>query len=82
MREVYKNYEEKYKEKFDPIVNVGYPMLWVLKLAIEKANSLDTTAVAKAMENLQGEMTYGHFSLGGLKTYGAKRQIIYPIAIS
>ena len=82
MKEVYKNYQEKYKEKFDPIVNVGYPMLWILKLAIEKANSIDTTAVAKSMENLEGEMTYGHFSLGGVKTYGAKRQIIYPVAIS
>ncbi len=82
MREVYKNYQEKYKEKFDPIINVGYPMLWILKLAIEKANSLDTTAIAKAMENLEGEMTYGHFSMGGVKTYGAKRQVIYPVAIS
>jgi branched-chain amino acid transport system substrate-binding protein len=82
MREVYEKYQEKYKEKFDPIINVGYPMLWILKLAIEKASSLDTTAVAKAMENLEGEMAYGHFSMGGLKTYGAKRQIMYPVAVS
>jgi branched-chain amino acid transport system substrate-binding protein len=82
MQEVYKNYQDRYKEKFDPIVNVGYPMLGFLKLAIEKANSLDTTEVAKAMESLEGEMIYGHFSMGGSVTYGAKRQVIYPIAIS
>jgi hypothetical protein len=57
-------------------------MLGFLKLAIEKANSLDTTEVAKAMESLEGEMIYGHFSMGGSVTYGAKRQVIYPIAIS
>jgi branched-chain amino acid transport system substrate-binding protein len=82
MQEAYKRYQEKYKEKFDPIVNVGYPMLWILKLAIEKAGTIDTTEVAKAMENLEGEMPYGKFSMGGLKTYGSRHQIIYPVFLS
>jgi len=29
-----------------------------------------------------GKWPYGPFSMGGIKTYGAKRQIIYPVAIS
>jgi len=82
MREVFKRYEEKYKEKFDPIIGPGYPQLHVLKMAIEKAGTFDTTLVMKTMENLEGEMPYGRFSMGGMKTYGAKRQIVYPIFLS
>jgi branched-chain amino acid transport system substrate-binding protein len=82
MRELYKGYNEKYKEEYNPIAFPGYVFLWVLKMAIEKAGTLDTTVVAKTMENLEGEMPYGRFSMGGAKTYGAKRQIVYPIFLS
>ena len=81
-RELHKNYLEKYKETFNTNSGAGYPMLYVLKLAIEKAGTFDSTAVAKAMENLEGEMPYGRFTMGGLKTYGGKRQILYPLIFS
>jgi branched-chain amino acid transport system substrate-binding protein len=82
MLELVKNYEKKYKEDFDPVSIAGYCMIWVLKMAIEKANTFDTTAVAKAMENLEGDYPYGKFSMGGLKSYGAKHQIVEPIFFS
>jgi branched-chain amino acid transport system substrate-binding protein len=78
-REFYKNYEEKYKEAFNILAITGYPGPWVIKMAIEKAGTLDSTAVAKAMENVEGEYPWGYFSMGGLKTYGAKHQIVEPI---
>ena len=55
---------------------------FTFKMAIEKAGSLDTTAVAKAMENLEGEYPYGRFSMGGVKTYGSRHQISEPIFFS
>jgi branched-chain amino acid transport system substrate-binding protein len=79
MREFYKNYMQKYKEAFNPMANMVYPTPWILKMAIEKAGTLDTTAVAKAMENVEGEYPWGYFTMGGLKTYGAKHQIAEPI---
>jgi len=82
MKELYKTYYEKYKEEADPVVFSTYAYLWVLKMAIEKAGTLDTTAVAKTMATLEGEFPYGHFSMGGLKTYGANHQIVEPIFIS
>lgn len=81
MREFHRNYVEKYKI-FDPVAVAGYPYLWIIKLAIEKAGTCETQAVAKAMESLDGEMPYGRFAFGGLKTYGARHQIIYPIFLS
>lgn len=82
MRELAKKYQEQYKEPIDPIANAGYAYLWVLKMAMEKANSFDTTAVAHAMETLEGEGPFGHFSMGGLKTYGIKHQISEPVFFS
>lgn len=82
LHEAYKRYRERFKEELNPIALTSYHYLWILKMAIEKAGTLATTAVAEAMENLEGEMPYGHFSFGGLKTYGIKRQIIMPIFYS
>lgn len=81
-RELYKRYAKKYKEEFIPVAAAAYPYLWYIKMAIEKAGTLDTTAVAKAMERLEGEGPYGHVTMGGLKTYGANHQIVEPIYMS
>jgi hypothetical protein len=48
-------------------------------MAIENAGTLDSTAVTKTMENLEGEHPWGRFAMGGLKTFGIKRQIVEPI---
>lgn len=83
MRELLKTYEERYKDSFDPAgVGNEYHQLFVLKQAIEKAGTIDTTSVARAMESLEGEIYLGRFSFGGIKTYGIRHQIAYPIPIS
>jgi branched-chain amino acid transport system substrate-binding protein len=82
MRELYKTYTAKYKEELYAMTVPGYATPWIIKMAIEKAGSLDTTAVAKAMENLEGEYPYGRFSMGGVKTYGSRHQISEPIFFS
>jgi len=83
MKDVFESYTKKYQEKFSVVTNAVYPVLWILKLGMEKAGSLDPTIVAKALETLEGEHPYsGPFTMGGLKTYGAKHQIVAPIFMS
>ncbi len=75
-------YVDKYGKPFDPITAAIFGYLDVLKQAIEKAGTLDTTTVMKTLETLEGEFVKGRFSIGGVKTYGIKRQIIEPVDYS
>jgi branched-chain amino acid transport system substrate-binding protein len=81
MHEFYNNYANKYKEEISPIAPSTYAALMILKMAIESAGTVDTTEVAKAMENIEGRQPWGRgrFSMGGLKTFGAKHQIVEPV---
>ena len=57
--------------------------IWVIVQGIEKAQSLDTSMVLKAMESMDSFKTsYGPGKLGGLKTYGIKHDIVKPHAIT
>lgn len=78
-RELYNSYRKKYGEEAHVVATATYPAPRILKLAIEKAGTLDTTAVAKTLENLEDEHPYGRFSFGGIKTCGAKHQISIPV---
>ena len=54
-------------------------VLYMFKQGIEKAQSLDTAAVAKALESLDTIQTpYGPAHLGGLQTYGIKHAYAHP----
>jgi branched-chain amino acid transport system substrate-binding protein len=54
-------------------------VLYMFKQGIEKADSLDTTAVANALEGLSSINTvYGTAKLGGLQTYGIKHAFSHP----
>jgi ABC-type branched-subunit amino acid transport system substrate-binding protein len=79
-RELYKRYAKKYPgEEFMPVSASAYLYLWYIKWAIEKAGTFDTTAVAQTLESIAVESPYGFVTMGGLETYGAKRQIVEPI---
>lgn len=61
----------------------GFNALWVLAQAIEAANSLDTTAVAQAWENMTNfKVLEGDGTMGGLQTYGVNHQAVIPFAIT
>jgi branched-chain amino acid transport system substrate-binding protein len=81
MRSFYDNYKKKYKEELAPIAPSTFPSLLILKMAIEKAGTLDTVAIAKELENIEGEHPWGKgsFYMGGTKTFGAKHQIVEPV---
>ena len=81
-RELYKRFITKYKEEILPVSALTYPWLFVIKMAIEKAGTFETTKVVQVLENLEGESPFGRFHLGGLKTYGSKHQIVLPTYMS
>jgi branched-chain amino acid transport system substrate-binding protein len=54
-------------------------VLYMFKQAIEKANSLDTTAVRDAWAKIEKmETPYGDAHQGGMQTYGIKRAYAHP----
>lgn len=83
-KEFEKKYLKKYGPPFNPIALSFYPPLYTLKQGIEKANSIDTTAVMKSMAepgwkfDVMGRKGWW----GGKEYYGIDRQIIGSIAIS
>jgi branched-chain amino acid transport system substrate-binding protein len=79
---VAKRYEEKYKEKFDPLVWRNSDVLFVLKKAIEIAGSLDTTAVRNAMPKVSIDGVFGQTRIGGKSYYGIDCQFLFPVPLS
>jgi len=78
---VTKRYEEKYREKIDPIVLRNYDILLVLQKAIETAGTLDTTAVKNAMPKVNVDGVFGRTRIGGKSYYGIDAQFLAPVPL-
>ncbi len=79
---VAKQYEEKYKQKFDPIVWRNSDVGYVLKKAIEMAGSVDSTAVRDAMPKVQIDGVFGRTRIGGKSYYGIDCQFLFPVPLT
>ena len=79
---VAKRYEEKYKEKFDPLVWRNYDVLWVLKRAIEMAGTIDPTKLKDVMKNVHIDGVFGTTRIGGKSYYGIDCQFLFAIPVS
>ncbi len=79
---VAKRYEEKYKQKFDPIVWRNCDVVYVLKKAIETAGSIDPSAVKDAMSKVQIDGVFGRTRIGGKSYYGLDCQFLAPIPLT
>jgi branched-chain amino acid transport system substrate-binding protein len=79
---VARRYEEKYKEKFDPLVWRNYDVLWVLKAAVEKAGTVDPTKLKDVMHDVHIDGVFGKTRVGGKSYYGIDAQFLYPIPVS
>jgi branched-chain amino acid transport system substrate-binding protein len=79
---VAKHYEEKYKEKFDPLVWRNYDVLWVLKKAMETGGTTDPTKLKDVMRTVQVDGVFGKTRIGGKSYYGIECQFLYPIPVS
>jgi branched-chain amino acid transport system substrate-binding protein len=72
-----------YKKPFMYELLFGWDSIWTLVQAIQKAQSLDPTMVAKTWEKMQGiETTHGLGHMGGLQTYGTNHVVVRPCYIS
>jgi branched-chain amino acid transport system substrate-binding protein len=79
---VAKRYEEKYKEKFDPLVWRNYDVLWVLKRAIEMSGTVDPTKLKDVVRTVRMDGVFGKTRIGGKSYYGIDSQFLYPIPVS
>jgi branched-chain amino acid transport system substrate-binding protein len=77
-----KRYEEKYKQKFDPIVWRNSDVGYVLKKAIETAGSVDPTAVKDAMPKVQIDGVFGRTRIGGKSYYGIDCQFLFAVPLT
>ncbi len=80
--QVAKRYEEKYKQKFDPIVWRNCDVPYMLQKAIEKAGSIDPAVVKEAMSKVQIEGVFGRTRVGGKSYYGIECQFLAPIPLT
>lgn len=79
---VAKRYEEKYKQKFDPLVWRNYDVLFVIRKAVETAGTLDPTAVKNTMPKVSIDGVFGRTRIGGKSYYGIDAQFLFPIPLS
>ena len=79
---VSKHYEEKYHEKFDPLVWRNYDVLWVLKRALEVAGTTDPTKLKDVIRTVHIDGVFGKTRIGGKSYYGIDSQFLYPIPVS
>lgn len=79
---VAKKYEEKYKQKFDPLVWRNSDVLFVVKKAIEIAGTLDPTAVRDAMPKVNIDGVFGRARIGGKSYYGLDCQFLFPVPLT
>jgi len=84
---LYADFERKWEEKFkEPVLGLApevYPLLFWTLDAMKKANSVENEKVVKALYDTPfKDHPFGPASWGGLKTYGIKTQIVYPIPLS
>jgi len=77
-----KRYEEKYKQKFDPIVWRNCDVAYVIKKAIETAGTIDPPAVKNAMPKVQIDGVFGRTRVGGKSYYGVDCQFLAPIPLT
>jgi branched-chain amino acid transport system substrate-binding protein len=85
IKQIAKLWQETYNTPFGKYGDslLGWDALWCLVQAIEKANSLDTTEVAKTWENMSKiETSSGTGKMGGLKTYGINHIVVKPVGLS
>jgi branched-chain amino acid transport system substrate-binding protein len=79
---VAKHYEEKYKEKFDPLVWRNYDVLWVLKRAVELAGTTDPNKLKDVMKDVHIDGVFGTTRIGGKSYYGIACQFLFAIPVS
>jgi branched-chain amino acid transport system substrate-binding protein len=86
VKRFYQKYTTKYKGDWNDtaIWDGEYDQMFVLKAALEKAQSFDHTDLKRVMENpsFRYQSIYGEGRFGGASVYGINHQGIVPVFIS
>jgi branched-chain amino acid transport system substrate-binding protein len=83
VKEIVELWDSKYSEAFDADSPETWDAMWVLKQAIEKAQSIDPTDVAKAWETMDTfESIKGTGKMGGAQTFGINHMGFAPCPIT
>jgi branched-chain amino acid transport system substrate-binding protein len=83
VKEIVELWDSKYSEAFDADSPETWDAMWVLKQAIEKAQSIDPTAVAKAWETMDTfESCKGTGRMGGAQTFGINHMGFAPCPVT
>jgi branched-chain amino acid transport system substrate-binding protein len=85
IKRYYKSYTTKYKDWIDCGIWGGqYDQIYVIKAALEKAQSLDHTVLKRVMEDpsFRFQSIYGEGRFGGKAVYGINHQGVVPVFIS
>lgn len=69
-------------EPLNPLQVGSYDAIYALKAAMEKANSLDPTVIAKTLPTITFPTSYGTTSVGGASVYGSPQQFLLPVMIT
>jgi branched-chain amino acid transport system substrate-binding protein len=78
---VAKRYEEKYREKFDPLVWRNYDVLWVLKRGLELAGTTDPMKLKDVIRTVHIDGVFGKTRIGGKSYYGIDSQFLYAMPV-
>lgn len=82
--EIGKTWAERYKKKYGSLQSwtaFNYDRLLLLKAAIEKAGTLDTTKACQAMETVSVDGCMGKAGYGGKSVYGINRVFILNVGV-
>jgi hypothetical protein len=75
-------WEKTYKTKAPKDAVDHFNDLWVLAQAIEKAQSIDTTVIARTWETMNSvDTTTGIAKMGGAKTFGINHMVFKPAGL-
>jgi len=75
--------KEKLNGTYISDYNIGFDSVWCLAQAMEKAQSLDTTQISSAWENMTSiETSCGTGKMGGLQTYGANHLVVRQLPVT
>jgi branched-chain amino acid transport system substrate-binding protein len=80
-KELYARFVKQYPKEWNANYYTHSALFTCLSKAIEKAQSFDPVAVAKALEELKWEGALGTYSWGGKSLFGIKRQLLMPVTL-
>jgi|GEM_PF-249375 len=83
---IQRDLDARYRPIFHEPLNLTVLSVWdaimALKAGLEKAGSVDATAVAKVLPTITFDSSYGPSAFGGKAVYGSAQQVLLPVIVT